>query len=150
MARLGAQHYYLLHYYGAPTTYYITMARLGAQPALLKLAQHRHDPLARGHTALPALAAALAAALAGNGVYLSTCVVTIIDMVLCAYLISIFCANDNVHGQRREHDTTTMTGIERLWGIWERSGFWLWPLGAAAAPARGRGPRARRGGRCTD
>ena len=37
-----------------------------------------------------------------------------------------------------EHDTTTMTGIERLWGIWERSGFWLWPLGAAAAPARGR------------
>ena len=62
MARLGAQHYYLLHYYGAPTTYYITMARLGAQPALLKLAQHRHDPLARGHTALPALAAALAAA----------------------------------------------------------------------------------------
>jgi hypothetical protein len=61
MARLGAQHYYLLHYYGAPTTYYITMARLGAQPALLKLAQHRHDPLARGHTALPALAAALAA-----------------------------------------------------------------------------------------
>ena len=151
------------------------MARLGAQPALLKLAQHRHDPLARGHTALPALAAALAApapaatalaatalaaaalaaavaaALAGNGVYLSTCVVTIIDTLwLCAYLISIFCANDNVHGQRREHDTTTMTGIERLWGIWERSGFWLWPLGAAAAPARGRGPRARRGGRCTD
>ena len=60
----------LPRYYGAPTTdyitmalstYYITMARLGAQPALLKLAQHRHDPLARGHTALPALAAALAA-----------------------------------------------------------------------------------------
>ena len=68
--------------------------------------------LAAAVLAAAALAAAVAAALAGNGVYLSTCVVTIIDTLwLCAYLISIFCANDNVHGQRREHDTTTMTGI---------------------------------------
>ena len=68
--------------------------------------------LAATALAAAALAAAVAAALAGNGVYLSTCVVTIIDTLwLCAYLISIFCANDNVHGQRREHDTTTMTGI---------------------------------------
>ena len=49
------------------------MARLGAQPALLKLLQHRHDPLARIclPTALPTpLFTALTSALAAFAVAL--------------------------------------------------------------------------------
>ena len=100
MARLGAQHYYLLHYYDAPTTYYITMARLGAQPALLKLAQHRHDPLARGHTALPALAAALAATAPAATALAAAALAALAAAALAAALVLVLAVLGHCDGRR--------------------------------------------------